>query len=217
MEVLCVVSTITCIVSPTNRMLEFVVMVAAHKIVYGCITFMVLYCLGMRWVKTVTAKFQYLGALHYQFWKPCVHLYVGFTTTLHPVYRLKAVAAHIVCPLSGRNQSPSEPQNQVNWNDTRFWFFFPPLQTTSCSMHYKTEVTKFSSCVESLLGGGLWLSLHNICDCLATGSLIWADVSRRAAASNPNIRCTLPILEAAIVKQTLTGIQLTAIMCVPYV
>jgi len=36
-------------------MLEFVVMVAAHKIVRGCTTLLVLYCLGMLWIKTVTA------------------------------------------------------------------------------------------------------------------------------------------------------------------
>jgi len=86
-------------------MLEFVVMVASHKIVHGCITLLVLYCLGMLWIKTVTAEFQYLVSLLYQLRKSCVCLYMGFTTTLHPVYRLKAMAAHIVCPLTGRNQS----------------------------------------------------------------------------------------------------------------
>lgn len=66
-------------------MLEAVVMVAAHKIVYGCIILLVVYYLVMQWIKTVTSKFWYLGALQYQFWKSCLHLYMGFTTTLHPV------------------------------------------------------------------------------------------------------------------------------------
>jgi hypothetical protein len=189
-KVLCIVSTVTCKVSSANRMLEFAVMVAAHKIMHGCTILLVLYCLDMLWIKTVTAKFQYLGSLHYQLRKSCVPLYMGFTTTMHPVYCLKAMAAHIVCPLTGRNQSPSEPQNQVNWNDMRS--SHQPLQTTSwCCMHCKTKFTKFPSRVELIFF--LWLILHNICKCLATGLLIWADVSRSAVASKPNTRHTLLI------------------------
>jgi hypothetical protein len=72
-------------------MLEFVVMVAAYKIVHGCITLLVLYCLGMLRIKTITAKFQYLGSLH-------------------PVYSFKAVAAHIVCPLTVSLRTPKSGQ-----------------------------------------------------------------------------------------------------------
>ena len=90
-KVLCVLSTITCKVSSANTVLEFVVMVAGPKIVHDCITVLVLYCLRMLWIKTVTAKFQYLGSLHYQLWKSCVHLYMGFTTPLHPVYYLNTL------------------------------------------------------------------------------------------------------------------------------
>jgi hypothetical protein len=36
-------------------------MVAAHKIVHGFISLLVLYSLDMLWIETITAKFQYLG------------------------------------------------------------------------------------------------------------------------------------------------------------
>jgi hypothetical protein len=163
-------------------------MVAAYKIVHGFINLLVLYPVDMLWIKTVTAKFQYLGL--------CITSHrnrVNTCTLASLLHCIPYVLFHGYPHCVSTHRKEQVFLRTPKWGYMKlyeiFVFFFSSRHhaafTVTLWLLSFPAVWNHFSCLQ--------LSLHNFCDCFVTGVLIWADVSKRATASNANMRHTLHI------------------------